>query len=60
MTVKLMNANWGELYNGLMTKIGEDYTKAHPNVKFEWEFPQDWDTKLLTAVAGGTPPEADA
>ncbi len=58
ITLKVTNQNWGELYNGLMTKIGEDYTKSHPNVKIEWEFPQDWDTKLLTAVAGGTPPDA--
>ncbi|MCX6050046.1 MAG: twin-arginine translocation signal domain-containing protein, partial [Chloroflexi bacterium] len=58
ITVRLLNDNWGELYNGLMTKISDDYTAAHPNVKFEWEFLKEWDTKLLTGVAGGTAPDA--
>src|SRR4051812_28936399 len=44
VTVKLLNANWGELYNGLMQKISDEYTTAHPNVKFEWEFVQEWET----------------
>lgn len=58
VTLKIMNANWGELYNGLMTKIGDEFTAANPNVKVEWDFPPEWEAKLLTDVAGGTPPDA--
>lgn len=58
VVVKVMNQNWGELYNDLMTKIGDAYTEEHPNVQFEWDFPPDWESKLLTGVAGGTPPDA--
>jgi multiple sugar transport system substrate-binding protein len=58
VTLKLMNQNWGELYDNLMIKISDEYTAAHPEIKFEWEFVKEWDTKLLTEVAGGTPPDA--
>jgi len=58
VTLTILNANWGELYNGLMEKIGQDYTAANPNVAIEWTFEQEWKTKLLTQVAGGTPPDA--
>ena len=57
-TLEVLNNNWGELYNGLMEKIGEDYTAANPGVQIDWTFEQEWRTKLLTLVAGGTPPDA--
>lgn len=58
VTLSILNANWGELYNGLMEKIGQDYVAANPNVTVEWTFEQEWKTKLITQVAGGTPPDA--
>lgn len=58
VTLTVLNANWGELYNGLMENIGKDYMAANPNVAIEWTFEQEWKTKLLTQVAGGTPPDA--
>jgi ABC-type glycerol-3-phosphate transport system substrate-binding protein len=58
ITIQVLNNNWGELYNGLMEKIGDDYVAANPNVVIEWTFEQEWRTKLLTLVAGGTPPDA--
>jgi multiple sugar transport system substrate-binding protein len=58
VTLKVMNQNWGELYNDLMTKIGEAFTEEHPNITVEWEFPPEWEAKLLTDVAGGTAPDA--
>jgi ABC-type glycerol-3-phosphate transport system substrate-binding protein len=57
-TLAILHANWGELYNGLMEKIGEDFTAANPNIKLDWTFESEWKTKLLTLVAGGTPPDA--
>lgn len=57
-TLKILHNNWGELYNRLMTKIGDDYTAKHPNVKLEWEFNEEWQTKLLTQIAGNTSPDA--
>jgi multiple sugar transport system substrate-binding protein len=58
ITLQVLNNNWGELYNGLMENIGKDYTAANPNVQIEWTFEEQWNTKLLTLVAGGTPPDA--
>lgn len=58
VTLRIMNQNWGELYNGLMTLIGDAYTEENPTITVEWEFPPEWESKLLTDVAGGTPPDA--
>lgn len=58
ITLSVLNANWGELYNGLMENIGKEYTTANPNVTVEWTFEEQWKTKLVTLVAGGTPPDA--
>jgi len=57
-TLQVLNANWGELYNGLMENIGKDYMTANPDVQVTWTFEDEWKTKLLTQVAGGTPPDA--
>lgn len=59
VTLTLLNNNWGQLYNDAMVKIGNAYTKAHPNVQIKWTFSENWNTKLLTQIAGNTPPDAD-
>lgn len=58
ISLQVLNNNWGELYNGLMENIGKDFTTANPNVEIDWTFEEEWKTKLLTLVAGGTPPDA--
>lgn len=58
VTLSILNTNWGELYNGLMENIGKEYMAANPNVTLEWTFEEQWKTKLVTLVAGGTPPDA--
>ncbi len=57
LTLNVLAENWGELYNGLMTVIGDEYTKEHPNVTVDWNFDPDWQTKLTTLIAAGTPPD---
>lgn len=57
VTLNVLAENWGELYNGLMTLIGEEYTKQNPNITVEWNFDPDWQTKLTTLIAAGTPPD---
>ncbi len=52
-----MQANWGDTYNKLMENIGNEYTKAHPETKINWIFEDDYQTKFLTTVAGGDPPD---
>lgn len=59
ITLNVLAENWGELYNGLMTLIGDEYTKQNPDVKIEWNFDPDWQTKLTTLVAAGTPPDCN-
>ncbi|MEZ4862911.1 MAG: extracellular solute-binding protein [Caldilineaceae bacterium] len=59
VTLNVLAENWGELYNGLMTLIGDEYTKLHPNVKVDWNFDPDWQTKLTTLIAAGTPPDCN-
>ncbi|HEU5090469.1 MAG TPA: twin-arginine translocation signal domain-containing protein, partial [Roseiflexaceae bacterium] len=49
--------NWGDIYNNLMTVIGEDFTKANPGLALEWNFDPDWVTKLTTLVAANTLPD---
>jgi multiple sugar transport system substrate-binding protein len=49
--------NWGEIYNNLMTVIGDDFTKEHPTITIEWNFDPDWQTKLTTLVAANTLPD---
>jgi ABC-type glycerol-3-phosphate transport system substrate-binding protein len=55
--IKLLNENWGEIYNNLMTVIGDEYMKENPNIKLSWEFDPEWRTKLTTLLAAGTPPD---
>lgn len=59
VTLNVLAENWGELYNGLMTLIGDEYTKLNPNVTVEWNFDPDWQTKLTTLIAAGTPPDCN-
>ncbi len=41
-----------------MENIGKDYMAANPDIEVAWTFEGEWKTKLLTQVAGGTPPDA--
>ncbi|MCB0085809.1 MAG: extracellular solute-binding protein [Caldilineaceae bacterium] len=59
VTLNVLAENWGELYNSLMTLIGDEYTKEHPNVTVDWNFDPDWQTKLTTLIAAGTPPDCN-
>jgi multiple sugar transport system substrate-binding protein len=56
-TLSVLWGNWGEVFNNLMMEIGKSYTEQNPNVTLEWEFADQWMEKLLTSVAGGTPPD---
>jgi multiple sugar transport system substrate-binding protein len=56
--LNVLNENWGEIYNNLMTVIGNEFTKENQNVSIEWNFDPDWTTKLATLTAAGTPPDA--
>ena len=49
--------NWGDLFNELMKKVGDNYMALNPNVTVEWDFNQQWREKLLTSIAAGTPPD---
>lgn len=57
LTLKVLAENWGDIYDGLMEKIGEAYTQENPNVKIDWSFEQDWQTKLTTQLAANTVPD---
>ena len=57
-TLNLLNENWGDIYNKLMINISDDFTKNNPEIAVKWNFDPDWQTKLTTLLAGGTPPEA--
>ena len=59
ITLNVLAENWGEIYNNLMTVIGTEYTKLNPNVTVEWNFDPDWQTKLTTLIAAGTPPDCN-
>ena len=56
VTLEVWNTNWGETYNAPMSKLGEDYTAA-TGVKVNWSFNDQWQEKLLTAVAANIPPD---
>lgn len=49
--------NWGDIYNNLMTEIGNDFSKENPNVALEWNFDPDWVAKLTTLIAAKTLPD---
>ncbi len=55
--LKVLAENWGEVYNELMSVIGDEYTKENPNVTVTWEFDPEWRTKLTTLLAANTPPD---
>jgi len=55
-TIEVWNANWGETYNPPMRKLGEAYQEA-TGTKVEWSFNDQWQEKLLTAIAAGIPPD---
>jgi multiple sugar transport system substrate-binding protein len=57
--LNVLAENWGEIYNNLMTAIGDEYTKNNPNVVIDWNFDSDWQTKLTTLIAAGTPPDCN-
>jgi multiple sugar transport system substrate-binding protein len=57
--LNVLAENWGEIYNDLMTVIGDEYTKANPNIIIDWNFDSDWQTKLTTLIAAGTPPDCN-
>lgn len=56
--LSVLNENWGDIYNKLMTVIGDEFAKENQNISIEWNFDPDWSTKLATLVAAGTPPDA--
>jgi len=59
LTLDVWNADWGDIYNKDMAKIGDSYTQAHPEVMITWKWmtkPQD---QLTAAIAGGAPPDAN-
>ncbi|NJM08164.1 extracellular solute-binding protein [Candidatus Gracilibacteria bacterium] len=58
VTLDILNENWGEIYNNLMTVIGDEFTKENPDIALAWNFDPDWSTKLATLTAAGTPPDA--
>jgi multiple sugar transport system substrate-binding protein len=56
-TIQVLNADWGQIYNDLMSKIGDEFT-TETGIKVEWDFPPDAQEKLITLSAAGTPPDA--
>jgi multiple sugar transport system substrate-binding protein len=56
-SIEVWNANWGEEYNAPMKLIGDQFTQD-TGVTVNWTFNDDWQEKLLTAIAGGIPPDA--
>jgi multiple sugar transport system substrate-binding protein len=56
-TIQVLNADWGQIYNDLMKKIGGEFA-LESGIKAEWEFSPDAQEKLITLSAGGTPPAA--
>ena len=57
--LSLLNENWGEVYNNLMINISDDFTKKNPDIGVEWNFDPDFQAKLTTLIAAGTPPDAN-
>ncbi|MFO7167508.1 MAG: extracellular solute-binding protein [Chloroflexota bacterium] len=57
VTLNVLWENWGEIYNNLMTVIGEQFTSENPNIALEWNFDPDWVTKLTTLIAANTLPD---
>src|SRR6266496_1291497 len=55
-TIQVLNADWGQLYNDLMKKIGDEFA-TETGIKTEWDFPPDAQEKLITLSAAGTPPD---
>jgi multiple sugar transport system substrate-binding protein len=53
VTLKAWQGDWGDLFNKLMMKIGDEFTAANPNIKVEWQFISNYNEKLLTSIAGG-------
>ena len=56
-SIEVWNNNWGEEYNAPMKLIGDQFTQD-TGVTVNWTFNDDWQEKLLTAIAGGIPPDA--
>jgi len=56
-TIQIINGDWGQIYNDLMKKIGDEFT-TETGIKTEWDFPADAQEKLLTLSAAGSPPDA--
>ncbi len=55
-SLEVWNNNWGETYNEPMKAIGDQYT-ADTGTQITWSFNDQWQEKLLTAIAGGIPPD---
>ena len=54
--IEVWNANWGETYNLPMRSGGENFEKE-TGIKVNWSFNDEWQEKLLTAMAAGIPPD---
>lgn len=57
VTLNILWENWGDIYNGLMTVVGENFTKENADITLEWNFDPDWVTKLTTLIAAQTQPD---
>jgi len=57
VVLEVWASNWGETYNAPMKLLGEQYT-VDTGVQVNWSFNDQWQEKLLTAIAGGIPPDA--
>ncbi|WP_026486402.1 ABC transporter substrate-binding protein [Caldanaerobius polysaccharolyticus] len=57
VTISFMG--WGnQEEHDIYSQVLADFEKAYPNIKVDYIYvPQDYDTKLKTMVAGGTPPD---
>lgn len=57
VAIEVWNSDWGQLYNDLMKKIGDSFVASNPNIDVHWQFLPQIEQKLLTAYAGGNPPD---
>jgi multiple sugar transport system substrate-binding protein len=50
--------NWTELFEQMVIQIANAFMEKNPDIKVEQQsIPADFDDKVLSAIAGGTPPD---
>jgi multiple sugar transport system substrate-binding protein len=57
--IDVWNADWGDIFNKDMQRIGDSYTQAHPEVTINWKWMTKAQDQLTAAIAGGSPPDAN-